>query len=249
MTAAAIPSRRPASARQGAQAEQIVPLWRRAAAEALGTGVLVTIVVGSGIAAQQLSPNDTGLMLLQNSLATALGLAVLIAMFQQLSGAHFNPIVTLADRVLGTRRSVAEIVVYIAAQSAGGIGGAVLANSMFAVPTSISMTDRATMNHLLAEVVATAGLVLVIFALVRSGRSSAVAPAVGAYIGAAYWFTSSTSFANPAVTIGRIFTDTFAGIAPTSVLPFLGAQIVGAAVGVTLTMLLFPASWADDRVA
>ena len=215
-------------------------MWRRAIGEALGTGLLVAIVVGSGIAAQQLSPNDTGLMLLENSLATTLGLAVLIAMFQKVSGAHFNPIVTLADRVLGTRRSVGEIIIYVAAQVVGGIGGAVLANAMFATSTSISSTDRATAGHLLAEVVATAGLVLVIFALVRGGRAEAVAPAVGAYIGAAYWFTSSTSFANPAVTIGRIFTDTFAGIAPTSVLPFLGAQFVGAAIGVAVVMLVVP---------
>lgn len=221
-------------------AGRVVPLWRSAAAEALGTGMLVAIVVGSGIAAQQLSPNDTGLMLLQNSLATALGLAVLIAIFQRLSGAHFNPMVTLADRILGVRRSAAEIGVYIMAQLAGGIGGAALANAMFEVPTRISTTDRATAGHFLAEIVATAGLVLVIFALVRSGRSSMVAPAVGAYIGAAYWFTSSTSFANPAVTIGRIFTDTFAGIEPTSALPLIGAQIVGAAIAVALTVLLFP---------
>lgn len=224
-----------------AQAATKPPLWRRAIAEALGTGLLVAIVVGSGIAAQQLSPNDTGLMLLENSLATMLGLAVLIAMFQKLSGAHFNPIVTLADRVLGTRWAVGEIMVYVGGQVAGGIGGAVLANAMFATSTSISTTDRATAGHLLAEVVATAGLVLVIFALVRGGRASVVAPAVAAYIGAAYWFTSSTSFANPAVTIGRIFTDTFAGIAPTSVLPFLGAQVVGAAIGVALVVLVFPA--------
>lgn len=215
-------------------------MWRRAIVEALGTGLLVAIVVGSGIAAQQLSPNDAGLMLLESSLATTLGLAVLIAMFQKVSGAHFNPIVTLADRVLGTRRSVGEIIIYVAAQVVGGIGGAVLANAMFATSTSISSTDRAAAGHLLAEVVATAGLVLVIFALVRGGRAEAVAPAVGAYIGAAYWFTSSTSFANPAVTIGRIFTDTFAGIAPTSVLPFLGAQVVGAAIGVAVVMLVFP---------
>lgn len=248
MTADTFPNRAQAHTRQHARTRHLAPLWRRAVAEALGTGLLVAIVVGSGIAAQQLSSSDKGLMLLENSLATALGLAVLIAMFQQLSGAHFNPLVTLADRVLGVRRSPAEIVVYLVVQLAGGVGGAVLANTMFAVPTRISTTDRATVSHLLAEVVATAGLILVIFALARSGRASAVAPAVGAYIGAAYWFTASTSFANPAVTIGRIFTDTFAGIAPVSVLPFLGAQFIGAAVGVTLTMLLFPASRVDDRL-
>lgn len=224
------------------QVQRVAPLWRRAIAEAIGTGLLVAIVVGSGIAAQRFSPHDTGLMLLENSLATALGLAVLIAMFQRLSGAHFNPVVTLADRTLGSRLSATEVVVYIAAQITGGIGGAVLANAMFAVPTTIATTDRATPELFLAEVVATAGLILVIFTLARGGRAAAVAPAIGAYIGAAYWFTSSTSFSNPAVTIGRVFTDTFTGITPTSALPFLCAQLLGAAIGVVLTLLLFPAS-------
>lgn len=236
----AIPSGNQALAEQKTGTPQAAPLWRRATAEGLGTGLLVAIVVGSGIAAERLSPSDTGLMLLENSLATALGLGVLIVMFQRLSGAHFNPVVTLADRALGARRSAAEIFVYVAAQIAGGIGGAVLANVMFAVPTSLSTTERATAAHLFAEVVATAGLVLVIFTLVRGGRSAMVGPAVGAYIGAAYWFTSSTAFANPAVTVGRMFSDTFAGIAPTSALPFLGAQILGASIGVALTALLFP---------
>jgi len=215
-------------------------LWRRAAAEALGTGLLVAVVVGSGIAAQRLSPYDVGLQLLENSLATALGLAVLIAIFQPVSGAHLNPLVTLADRALGTRHTPVAIAVYLVAQFAGGIGGAVLANVMFETPTAISTTARATPGTLLGEVVATAGVVLVIFALVRTGRATAVAPAVGAYIGAAYWFTSSTSFANPAVTIGRLFTDTFAGIGPASVLPFLAAQAVGAAIGIALVLLFFP---------
>lgn len=215
-------------------------LWRRAAAEALGTGLQVAVVVGSGIAAQRLSPYDVGLQLLENSLATALGLAVLIAIFQPVSGAHLNPLVTLADRALGTRHTPVAIAVYLVAQFAGGIGGAVLANVMFETPTAISTTARATPGTLLGEVVATAGVVLVIFALVRTGRATAVAPAVGAYIGAAYWFTSSTSFANPAVTIGRLFTDTFAGIGPASVLPFLAAQAVGAAIGIALVLLFFP---------
>jgi glycerol uptake facilitator-like aquaporin len=218
----------------------VVPLWRRAAAEALGTGLLVAVVVGSGIAAQRLSPNDVGLQLLENSLATALGLAVLIAILQPVSGAHLSPVVTLADRALGASHHPVAIVVYVLAQLAGGIGGAVLANVMFAVPTALSTTQRATVGHLLGEVVATAGLVLVIFALVRTGRAAVAAPAVGGYIGAAYWFTSSTSFANPAVTVGRIFTDTFAGIAPASALPFLAAQVVGAACGVGLVLLFFP---------
>ena len=150
---------------------------RRAAAEALGTGLLVAVVVGSGIAAQRLSPYDVGLQLLENSLATALGLAVLIAIFQPVSGAHLNPLVTLADRALGTRHTPVAIAVYLVAQFAGGIGGAVLANVMFETPTAISTTARATPGTLLGEVVATAGVVLVIFALVRTGRATAVAPA------------------------------------------------------------------------
>ena len=217
-----------------------VPLWRRATAELLGTGLLVAVVVGSGIAAQRLSPGDGGLQLLEHSSATALGLAVLILIFQPVSGAHFNPVVTLADRTLGASCSVGTIVAYVAAQVIGGIGGGVLANAMFGAATALSTTERATAGHLLGEVVATAGLILLIFALVRTGRAALVGPAVGAFVGAAYWFTSSTSFANPAVTIGRIFTDTFAGIAPASAWPFLAAQLVGAALGVGLVLLLFP---------
>lgn len=216
------------------------PLWRRASAELLGAGLLVTVVVGSGIAAQRLSPGDAGVQLLESSLATALGLAVLILIFQPVSGAQLNPVVTLAGRALGSRQPGAEMTVYVAVQIAGGIGGAILANLMFGVPAGLSVADRATPGHLLGEVVATAGLVLVVFALSRTGRIVLVAPAVGAYIGAAYWFTSSTSFANPAVTIGRTFTDTFAGIAPASAWPFLAAQVGGAAVGVGLVLLLFP---------
>jgi glycerol uptake facilitator-like aquaporin len=219
-------------------------LARRAGAEMLGTALLVTIVVGSGIAAQRFS-TDQGLQLMENSLATALGLGVLILLFGPLSGAHFNPVVSAADALLGRQRRAGRVVpavaVYVIAQILGGIFGAVLANAMFALPTEISSTDRATPGAMLGEVVATAGLVLLIAGLARAGRPvPQVAAAVGAYIGAAYWFTSSTSFANPAVTIGRIFTDTFAGIAPGSVLPFLGAQLVGAAIGVGLTVLLFP---------
>lgn len=218
-------------------------LWRRCLAEFLGTGLLVTVVVGSGIAAQRLSA-DIGLQLLENSIATALGLGVLIVLLAPVSGAHFNPVVSIADALLGrgtgTGLPARDLVAYVPAQILGGIAGAVVANAMFAVPTAISQTDRATPATFLAEVVATAGLVLVIMGLARAGRPAPViATAVGAYIGAAYWFTSSTSFANPAVTIGRIFTDTFAGIAPLSVLPFVGAQLVGAALGILLTTLLF----------
>jgi glycerol uptake facilitator-like aquaporin len=230
------------------------PLWRRAAAELLGTCLLVSIVVGSGIAAQQLSPGDVGLQLLQNSTATVLGLTVLILMFGPVSGAHFNPAVSLVDwfrgRRTGSGLGLPELGAYMAAQTLGAIGGSVLANAMFDVGTSISTKERATTGHLLGEVIATAGLILLIFALAATSRGALAAPAVGAYIGAAYWFTSSTSFANPAVTVGRIFSDTFAGIAPGSVPPFVIAQLIGAAAGFGLLLLLFPAAarTADDVV-
>jgi len=213
---------------------------RQAGAEFVGTGLLVTVVVGSGIAAQRLSPSDVGLELLENAIATALGLAVLILVLQPVSGAHLNPVVTIAERVLGTGLRVGTITAFIAVQFAGAIGGAVLANAMFGVPTTMSGKDRLDLGRLLGELVATAVLILLIFALARTGRAALVGPAVGAYIGAAYWFTSSTSFANPAVTVGRIFSDTFAGIAPTSALGFLVAQVLGAAVGVVLVHFFFP---------
>lgn len=175
-----------------------------------------------------------------------LGLTVLILAFGPVSGAHFNPAVSLADWFLGRRTgtglSLPDLGTYIAAQTVGAVGGSVLANAMFEVGTSVSTKDRATPGHLLAEVVATAGLVLLIFALAATSRGVLAAPAVGAYIGAAYWFTSSTSFANPAVTVGRIFSDTFAGIAPGSVPAFVAMQLLGAAVGLGLVLLLFPAA-------
>ncbi len=229
-------------------------LWRRATAELLGTSLLVTIVVGSGIAAQQLSPGDVGLQLLQNSTATALGLTVLILVLGPVSGAHFNPAVSLADWFLGRRSgsglTLPEVGTYVLAQTLGAISGSVAANAMFEVGTSISAKDRATPGHLLGEVIATAGLILLIFALAATKRGVLAAPAVGAYIGAAYWFTSSTSFANPAVTVGRIFSDTFAGIAPASVPGFVVAQLVGAAAGLGLLLILFPSAdrTADDVV-
>lgn len=227
------------------------PLWRRTFGELLGTGLLVAIVVGSGIAATNLSPDDVGLQLLENSIATTLGLAVLITVLGPLSGAHLNPVVTLVDWALGRRDPAGarlwDVGAYVAAQMAGGIGGALLANAMFGEPTAIATTDRASGAALLAEVVATAGLVLVILGLLRTGREALIAPTVGAYIGAAYWFTSSTSFANPAVTVGRMFSDTFAGIAPGSVLPFVLAQLVGGAVGVGLAVLLYPTGWVSRR--
>lgn len=219
-------------------------LPRRALAEFLGTGLLVAVVVGSGIAAQRLS-TDRGLQLLENSTATVLGLAALIVLLGPVSGAHFNPAVSLADALLGRRAGTGlpgrTLFVYVFAQMAGGIGGAILANLMFQVPTALGSTERANAGTLLGEVIATAGLVLLIAGLVRAGQSlPVIAAAVGSYIGAAYWFTSSTSFANPAVTVGRLFTDTFAGIAPASVLPFLAAQLLGTALGIAATIALFP---------
>jgi len=214
---------------------------RALASEFLGSALLAAIVVGSGIAAERLSPTDVGLQLFENAFATALGLTVLILVFATVSGAHFNPVVTLVD--VGLRhRKWTDVAWYIPAQVVGCISGAVLANLMFgAQAVAWSTTERATWPHLLSEVVATAGLVLVIFALARTGRSAIVAPAVGAYIGAAYFFTSSTSFANPAITVGRAFTDTFAGIAPASVLPFIAAQLVSAAIAFGVVRFLFPA--------
>ena len=214
--------------------------FRALGAEFLGSGLLAAIVVGSGIAASSLSPGDVGLQLFENAFATALGLAVLIVVFQTVSGAHFNPAVTVVDALLHRKRW-ATAGLYIPVQIAGCIGGAVLANLMFALPAvTWSTTARATPATLLAEVVATAGLILVIFALVRTGRGQLAGPVVGAYIGAAYWFTSSTSFANPAITIGRMFSDTFAGIAPSSVVPFVVAELVGAGVGFAVVTLLYP---------
>lgn len=221
-------------------------LPRRLLAEFLGTALLVTVVVGSGIAAQRLSPGDAGLQLLENSLTTALGLAVLILMLGPASGAHFNPVVTLADWFLGRRSRTGlafrEAGPYVAAQITGGVGGTLLAGVMFDAAPAFSSTERATGGHLVAEVVATAGLVLLIFALARTSTPAVTAAAVGAYIGAAYWFTSSTSFANPAVTVARMFTDTFAGIAPASVAPFVLAQVIGAVVGVGLLVALYPSA-------
>jgi glycerol uptake facilitator-like aquaporin len=221
--------------------------WRRLLAEFLGTAVLVTAVVGSGIMATTLSPNQVGLQLLENSTATAFALAALILTFGPVSGAHFNPVVSAADWFLGRRTRTGltggELAGYAAAQTAGAIAGSVLANMMFDLgPVTMSTKDRAAGHLWLGEVVATAGLVLLIFALARSGRAAFAPAAVGGYIGAAYWFTSSTSFANPAVTVGRAFTDTFAGIAPGSVPGFILAQLAGLGVGVGLVLALYPSA-------
>lgn len=230
-------------------------LARRLLAEFVGTALLVTVVVGSGIAAAQLSPNDVGLQLLENSTATVFGLGVLILMLGPVSGAHFNPVVSAADWLLGRRSgtgmSGADVVAYSLAQIVGAIVGSVLANVMFDLSAfQIATKDRVTSGHVVGEIVATAGLIALIFALARTGRAAMSAAAVGAYIGAAYWFTSSTSFANPAVTIGRIFSDTFAGIAPSSMPAFVLAQVVGAVLGLALVVALYPdaAATADDAV-
>jgi len=218
---------------------------RRLFAEFLGTALLVTTVVGSGIMATRLSPADVGLQLLENSVATMLALAVLIVTLGPVSGAHFNPVVTVADWWLGRGRGTGlpgkDVLRYILVQCAGGISGAALANLMFDLPAvRWSQHERTGTGLWLGEVVATAGLVLVIFALTRAHRGAAIPLAVGAYIGAAYWFTSSTSFANPAVTLGRAFSDTFAGIAPQSVPGFVAAQVVGLLAGVAATVALYP---------
>ncbi|RCG25862.1 aquaporin family protein [Sphaerisporangium album] len=215
-------------------------LPRRALAEFLGTLLLVTVVVGSGIMAQELSPNDVGLQLLENSTATVFGLGVLIVMLGPISGAHFNPVVTLADWFLHRKLTGSDVGIYLVSQIAGAIAGAILANAMFDKPAvGWSTHDRSAGHLLLGEVVATAGLALVIFLLTRAGNARVAPVAVASYIGAAYWFTSSTSFANPAVTIGRAFSDTFAGIAPSSVPGFVVAQLVGGAIGLALVAGLY----------
>lgn len=220
-------------------AEHSQSLGRRCLAEGLGTALLVAAVIGSGIAAQRLSPNDVGLQLLENSLITGAGLVALILALQPISAA-FNPVVTLVERAFGALTTTATVVV-VAAQVVGGAVGAVIANLMFELPAvALSTHVRSSAGLWLGEVVATLGLVLVIFGVVRSGRGPLVAFAVGGYITAAYWFTSSTSFANPAVTIARMFSNTFAGISPSSVAMFVGMQFLGGVVAYGLVRLLYP---------
>jgi glycerol uptake facilitator-like aquaporin len=227
----------------GATPPQAPPLLARAAAELVGSAALVAVVVGSGIQATDLT-EDVGLQLLANSTATVFGLGVLITLLGPVSGAHFNPAVTLAEwwtaRRGGAGVSLREAAVYVPSQVVGAIAGAVLADAMFGEPlVKWSTHDRSAGHLLLGEVVATAGLILLIFGLARTDRLRLAPVAVASYIGAAYWFTSSTSFANPAVTIGRAFTDTFAGIAPGSVAGFIGMQLLGAVVGLALVALIF----------
>jgi glycerol uptake facilitator-like aquaporin len=215
-------------------------LWRRLAAEFLGCIFLGAIVVGSGIAAQQLSPGNVGLQLLENAAATAAGLYAIILMFGGVSGAHFNPVVSFVDAAFGGLKWI-DAFAYLPAQVVGCIGGAILANVMFALPAvSISTKHRASGPHFLSEIVATLGLLLVIFALARTKRSNITPAAVGAYIGAAYFFTSSTSFANPAIAVGRMFSNTFAGIAPSSVPVFVVAEAIGGIVAVIVVKILYP---------
>jgi len=216
------------------------PLSRRLLAELLGSAFLAALVIGSGIAAQTLSPNDVGLQLFENAAATAAGLFTIILMFGPVSGGHFNPVVSLADASFGGIRW-RDALTYIPAQIAGCILGAITANAMFSLAAiSISTHHRASPAHLLSEAIATAGLLLVIFSLARSRRANTIPAAVGAYIGAAYFFTSSASFANPAISIGRMFSNTFAGIAPASVPGYIVAQLVGGACAILLVRVLYP---------
>jgi glycerol uptake facilitator-like aquaporin len=216
------------------------PLARRLLAELLGSALLAAVVIGSGIAAKTLSPNDVGLELLENAAATAAGLFTIIVMFGPVSGGHFNPVVSLADAIFGGIRW-RDALAYLPVQVAGCVLGAVAANGMFSLAAiSISTHHRASTPHLFSEAIATAGLLLVIFSLVRTKRANTAPAAIGAYIGAAYFFTSSSSFANPAITVGRIFSDTFAGIAPASVPGFVAAQILGGACAILAIRVLYP---------
>jgi arsenate reductase len=216
------------------------PLARRLLAELLGSAFLAALVIGSGIAAQTLSPGDVGLELLENAAATAAGLYTIILMFGPVSGGHFNPVVSLVDAALGGIRP-RDALAYVPAQVAGCVLGAVVANGMFALGAiTIATHHRASSAHLFAEAIATAGLVLVIFSLARTRRTSAAPAAVGAYIGAAYFFTSSASFANPAITVGRMFSNTFAGIAPSSAPGFVVAQLIGGAFALLAIAILYP---------
>jgi glycerol uptake facilitator-like aquaporin len=235
----------------------VTPLLRKAFAELVGSAFLAATVVGSGIAAQRLSPDDVGLQLLQNALITGAVLVALILALGPVSAA-FNPVVTLAERFFGAITTAAAAT-FIAAQVAGCCLGVVVANLMFELdPVVVSTRERATGALWLGEVVATFGLVVVIFGVVRSGRAAHVAYAVGGYITAAYWFTSSTSFANPAITIGRTLSDTFAGIEPASAPAFVAMQLLGGALAVGAVLLLYPNAdeladdlthLADDRSA
>jgi glycerol uptake facilitator-like aquaporin len=221
-------------------------LSRRLFAEYLGSAFLAAVVIGSGITAARLSPGGVGLELFENAAATAAGLFTIIVMFGPVSGGHFNPVVSLVDASFGGL-SWCDALAYLPAQVAGCITGAVTANAMFAqTAITISTKHRASPSHLFAEVIATLGLLLVVFALARTKRGNAAPAAVGAYIGAAYFFTSSTSFANPAIAVGRMFSDTFAGIAPASVPGFVAAQLVGGMAAILVLRTLYPHVTPDE---
>jgi glycerol uptake facilitator-like aquaporin len=225
------------------------PLARRLLAELLGSALLAAVVIGSGIAAQTLSPHDLGLELLEAAAATATGLYAIILMFGPVSGGHFNPVVSLVDRSFGGL-SWRDALAYVPTQVAGCMIGAVVANGMFArAAISVSTHHRASPAHMLAEAIATAGLIVLIFALARTQRTATAPAAVGAYIGAAYWFTSSTSFANPAITVGRMFSNTFAGIAPASAPAFIAAQAVGGLLALLAVRTLYPDLAACDAAS
>jgi glycerol uptake facilitator-like aquaporin len=218
----------------------LASLSRRALAEFIGTAFLVMAVIGSGIAAARLSPGDVGLELFENATVTGAALIAIILGVGSVSGAHLNPVITLLDRALGGMRS-REAGVYVTAQFAGGFVGAMIANLMFGLPPiEVSSQARSGSGLWLGEVVATFGLALIVFGVVRSGRTALVPFAVGSYIAAAYFFTSSTSFANPAVTFARMFSNTFAGIAPASVPGFIAFQVVGAAIALGAIRVLYP---------
>jgi glycerol uptake facilitator-like aquaporin len=218
----------------------LLSITRRLVAEAIGTGLLIVAVIGSGIMASRLSPDDIGLQLLENAAATASALIGLILMFGAVSGAHFNPAVTLVNRMFGTI-STRDTILYTIAQTIGGCLGAAIANIMFELdPVNLSTKARSSGALWLSEVVATIGLLLVIHGCVRTGRGAAVPFAVGAWIGGAYWFTSSTSFANPAVTIARTLSDSFAGIKPSSAPMFIVMQLLGAGLAFPLIRYLYP---------
>ena len=222
------------------QSVRLSLIGRQALAEFLGSAGLVTVVIGSGIAAQRLSPDDVGLQLLENALGTGAGLVALILAFGPVSGGHFNPVVTLADRIFGGV-STRQVAVYLPAQLAGGVVGAILANLMFSLPAvTISTHQRASGGLWLSEALATFGLVVLIFGLVSAVRGALAPFAVGAYITAAYFWSSSTSFANPMIDLARTLSDTFAGIAPSSVPMFVLLQAVGGALGVAAVALLYP---------
>ena len=227
----------------------MAPLRRRLLAELLGSAFLAAVVIGSGIAAETLSPGNVGLQLFEAATATAAGLFTIILMFSPVSGGHFNPVVSLVDASF-QGISWRDALAYIPAQVSGCILGAITANAMFALAAvSISTHHRASPAHVFSEVIATLGLVLVIFSLARTKRSAMAPAAVGAYIGAAYVFTSSTSFANPAITIGRMLSDTFAGIAPASAPAFIAAQVIGGVLAVLLVRALYPGITPDEAAA